>query len=602
MYFKMLPVYTFPDKNVYKSLESISYEQTYPNQNFVLSLMHPEAPYRGLLLTFQLGNGKTYVAAGLAHLYNSYGHPVLFLAHNLSTINNFRNEYDRFIVDNQVCDGYKDIKYMGITKFLSKHINIDHHLLIIDEAHNIRENASRYHKLQTILNKHDNIKILIITATPMIDRVDEIESLRNLIEPNAPIAYSDKTHNDVKVVFIGDHFGDIGIYYKSVMKGEQLSTYKKAIENSQRDIYTRARQASLSVEHPYHPSIPLDEQSCKVAKLLSSIVKGELTVVFSFFVTRGVYFIKDVLDHNGWREFGSGDEDDGRLCYALLHGKTPIDDVNHIIESFNSIMNVDGSVIQLLIGSSVMNESISLRNVNHVHILTPFWNYGQIRQAIGRTLRMRSHEDLEDPVLNIYLHVSVVEEEEGLYTGIDLDMYKVSHEKDKQIKEQIKYMTEQSIWHDHMDKSTITTSIPCVDHKLVLQSKNFIWDMRNVFDTNINKISWYNVYKDRVLCYDVKTGMRRMSNVDMYVTFPKPEEGVITAWRSVIDNRIRITDLRETTIKKRKKRGKLICNLKRNEITSIAEFLGVAPTITDILDKLKKIDRYIEEQIVINDL
>ena len=604
-----LPLYTVPDKDVYRHLDKVSYEQTYENQNFVLSLMHPHTPYRGLLLTFQLGNGKTYVAAGLAHLYSTYGMSVLFLAHNVSTINNFRNEYERFVMDNQVSDDYTDITYMGITKFLSKDIDIDHSLVIIDEAHNVRENASRYHKLQTILDRYDSIKILVITATPMIDKVDEMNSLRNLIEPNAPVAYSDALYSNVNSRFMGDDFG-IGRYYKSVMRGRQLKEYKRVLGESHHDIYTKIRQVSLSVDSEYDPSVPLEEQSSKIAALLSNmesnIKKGELTVAFSFFVKRGIYFIRDVLKHKGWREFGTGVEGDKRPCYAILDGKTSVSNINSIIDSFNSILNVNGSVIQLLIGSSVMNESISLRNVKHVHVLTPFWNYGQIRQAVGRTIRMRSHEDLNEkkPMICIYLHVSVVEEEDG-YTGIDLDMYNVSHDKDRNIKEQMGFIVNQSIWNEEMkllSSMSMSTPLPHVDHRLVLRTRNYIWDMRACFDTNINKISWYRIYRDRAICYDINTGIRRMSNVDMYVTFPEPVEGEITAWKSIVDDRVRIADLRCMTTKKRRKRGKLVCNMKRNEIESISEYLNVPPSIESILKELKKKNLYIENQVIIHDL
>jgi superfamily II DNA or RNA helicase len=597
-----LPLYTYPNENIYQNLDKISYEQTYQNQNFVLSLMHPHAPYRGLLLTFQLGNGKTYVAAGLTHLYNTYGFRVLFLAHNVSTINNFKNEYSRFIMDNQVNDEYTDITYMGITKFLStKEMDIDNSLVIIDEAHNVRENATRYRKLQTILDNYDNIKILVITATPMIDKVDEMTSLRNLIEPNAPIAYSDALYSNVNVRFVGDDFG-IGTYYKSVMKGLQLKQYKRCMANSHHDIYTTIRQLSLSVNNGYNSLLPLDEQSSKVAALLSSIVMGELTVAFSFFVKRGIHFIRNVLNDKGWREFGVEEEDE-RPCYAILDGKTSIDTINDIIDNFNSILNINGSIIQLLIGSSVMNESISLHNVKHVHVLTPFWNYGQVRQAVGRTIRMRSHEDLgeENPLVNIYLHVSVVEEDDE-YSGIDLDMYNVSHDKDKNIKEQMKSIMDQSIWREEINLPMIPMPLPHVDNRLVLRTRNYVWDMRACFDTNINKISWYRIYRDRAICYDIKTGMRKMSNVDMYVIFPEPKEGEITIWKSIVDDRIRITDLRSVTTKKRRKRGKLICNMKSNEIDSISQYLNTPPNIELIFNKLREKGLYIENQVIINDL
>jgi superfamily II DNA or RNA helicase len=596
----MLPLFYKPDKNVYKYLDNISYEQTYPNQNFILSMLHPQTPYRGMLLTFQLGNGKTYLAAALSHLYNKNGLGVIFLAHNVSTIENFKKEYKGFVIGNRVDNTHEDIQFMGITKFLSSEINIRNKLIIIDEAHNIRESASRYRRLQSLLESEPTIKILIITATPMIDKINEISSLRNLIEKNAPVAYSESIYTNIKTKYVGDKF-EIGTHYKSVMKGLQLKTYQDLVHNSYKDIYTKIRQASLTAG-PYCSDIPLDEQSSKIAALIDSLVPGELTVAFSFFVTRGLHFIRDVLVHRGWKEWIENDtSDDDAPRFALLDGKTSIERTFNIITDFNDIDNMDGSIIQLLIGSSVMNESISLKNVRHVHILTPFWNYGQIRQAIGRTIRMRSHSNLigEKIVVKIYLHVSVIEEN-GMYSGIDLDMYETAYKKDISINDQLKFMVEESIWSEDMHESLYSVHIPTPDNRLIFLISGWIWDFRQCFDTNINKISWFNIYRNKAVCYS-KDGTSRIRDIPPTVEIPEPQPGKITAWRSIIDGRIRITDLRSSTNRKKMKRGKLMTNMNENEIATIANYLKVPPS--SILEELHRIGCFIERQIIVrNDL
>ena len=592
-----LPLYYKPDKNVYKYLDRVSYEQTYPNQNFVLSMMHPETPYRGMLLTFQLGNGKTYAAAALAHLYNKYGFGVVFLAHNISTIENFRNEYESFVRDNGVDDKKKDIQLMGITKFLLSDVDLKHKLVIIDEAHNLRENANRYKKLHIILEKEKTLKILIITATPMIDKIYEISSLRNLIEPNAPIAYSQTTFN-VTTTFVGAK-SKIGTLYHSVMKGIQLERYTQLLENSHKDIFTKIRQASLTAGE-YDPSIPLDEQSSKVAALLDSLVPHELTVVFSFFVRRGVNFIRAVLLHKGWREWkkDTKSDDDIRPCFAILDGKTSVDSSSSIIEDFNSLQNMSGSVIQMVIGSSVMNESISLRNVKHVHVLTPFWNYGQIRQAIGRTVRLRSH--IQDTLVKIYLHVSVVDAGNGEYTSVDMDMYSIAWDKELDIRAEIDFMIEESVWTENCINQP-HLSLPIPDNRFVYSIHDNIWDFSQCFDTNPNKISWYNVYKDRAICYS-NDGTSKIRNIPDEIDIPTLRKNDITIWVSIIDNKLRLSDLRQTTASKKKmKRGKLVANLNYNEISSIAQYLKVNPDTESIITAIKSKGNYIDKQIKLKD-
>lgn len=590
----MLPLFYKPDKDIYKYLEPVRYEQTYANQNFILSMLHPHTPYRGMLLTFQLGNGKTYVAAALSHLYNKHGLGVVFLAHNVSTIENFKKEYSVFIEENQIENLYEDIQYMGITKFLSSHVDIRNKLVVIDEAHNIRESASRYKRLQTLLKREPTIKILIITATPMIDKINEITSLRNLIEPNAPVAYSESVYTNVTSEYVGDRF-DIGVHFKSVMKGRQLQVYQDLMHNSYKDIYTKIRQASLSAG-PYTPDVPLDEQSSKVAAMVDALVPGELAVAFSFFVKRGLHFIRDALLDRGWKEWSENEAADGTPRFALLDGKTSMEKTFSIIDEFNGLLNIDGSSIQLLVGSSVMNESISLRNVQHVHVLTPFWNYGQIRQAIGRTVRMRSHSDFDrEVVVKVYLHVSVIEED-GMYSSIDLDMYETAYNKDVSINSQLKFMAEESIWAEGRDESLAAAHIPTPDNHLILLIAGWVWDFRQCFDTNINKISWFNIYRNKAVCYSPQ-GISKIREIPREVLIPEPQPGKITAWKSIIDGRVRITDLRSSTNRKRMKRGKLMANMNENEIAAIANHLNVKPE--GILDELKRTGCYIENQIIV---
>ncbi len=66
----------------------------------------------------------------------------------------------------------------------------------------------------------------------------------------------------------------------------------------------------------------------------------------------------------------------------------------HILDNvFSNIENKNGKFIKLVIGSKVMNEGISLRNVAEVHILDVYYNIGRTEQVIGRAIRHCSHYD-----------------------------------------------------------------------------------------------------------------------------------------------------------------------------------------------------------------
>lgn len=91
---------------------------------------------------------------------------------------------------------------------------------------------------------------------------------------------------------------------------------------------------------------------------------------------------------------------------------------------FNSLANVNGKFIKLVLGSKVMTEGISLRNVGEVHILDVHYNLGRIDQVIGRAIRHCSHyqlmtEENPYPIVQVYKYVislnNKLSSEEELY-------------------------------------------------------------------------------------------------------------------------------------------------------------------------------------------
>lgn len=91
---------------------------------------------------------------------------------------------------------------------------------------------------------------------------------------------------------------------------------------------------------------------------------------------------------------------------------------------FSNIENREGKYIKLVLGSKVMNEGISLKNVAEVHILDVYYNLGKVDQVIGRGIRNCSHYGIINdknryPVVKIYKYAVGLEKglssEEELY-------------------------------------------------------------------------------------------------------------------------------------------------------------------------------------------
>ena len=81
-----------------------------------------------------------------------------------------------------------------------------------------------------------------------------------------------------------------------------------------------------------------------------------------------------------------------------------------IQEVFNNSNNTDGRTIKFILGSKVMNEGVTLKNVKEVHIIDVFFNLPKAEQVIGRAIRMCVHKDVINdeykfPKVNIFRYV-----------------------------------------------------------------------------------------------------------------------------------------------------------------------------------------------------
>ena len=123
------------------------------------------------------------------------------------------------------------------------------------------------------------------------------------------------------------------------------------------------------------------------------------------------------------------------------------EDKNRIMSTvFNDIDNIEGKNIKLVLGSQVMNEGISLKNVAEVHILDVYYNLGRVDQIIGRGIRYCSHYKLMSkqnmyPEVNIYKYCVTL----GKNLSSEETLYKKAEKKYILIKKVERYLKEVAI-------------------------------------------------------------------------------------------------------------------------------------------------------------
>lgn len=184
----------------------------------------------------------------------------------------------------------------------------------------------------------------------------------------------------------------------------------------------------------------LRQYSAKLAKLLENVNKspGNIFIYSNYVNYGGTALIKQLLLANGYIQFRgkSRDDTESYKSFILYDDSTNVETREYQRKIFNSEANKDGKHIKIIIGSPVISEGITLKNVRQVHILEPAWNMSRINQIIGRAVRHHSHDALAEDQRNveIYKYCSVFKTTKPLYF-IDKEKYILAEEKDRSNKE-----------------------------------------------------------------------------------------------------------------------------------------------------------------------
>lgn len=139
----------------------------------------------------------------------------------------------------------------------------------------------------------------------------------------------------------------------------------------------------------------------KVYKSLTNVdvKKNKLCFVYSKLVEGcGLILLSLLFKEIGFADANSKlklDNTNKRLRYAILTGVTTTPNLMvDIINTFNDSRNKFGEFVGVILGSNVISEGYTLKNVQVEVILQPHWNYAENEQALARGIRYGSHNDL----------------------------------------------------------------------------------------------------------------------------------------------------------------------------------------------------------------
>jgi hypothetical protein len=209
--------YKIPQKK--KSFNDIcmpkKYELQLP-QKFLAEFLNPKTPYKGILVYHRIGAGKTCTAIRIGEGFKKQRKIIVVLPASLK--GNFRTELRSMCAGNEYIteaerntlkklhpsdNKYKEIikktderidEYYEIysyNKFIehiqNNEIKLKNTLLIIDEIQNmVSEEGTYYTELYKLISKApDDLRIVLLSATPMFDKPNELGLTINLLRPKS---------------------------------------------------------------------------------------------------------------------------------------------------------------------------------------------------------------------------------------------------------------------------------------------------------------------------------------------------------------------------------------------------------------------------------
>lgn len=247
--------YTIP--KVKKSFREICYPEKFKlqlPQQFLSQYIHPQTPYKGVLVFHQIGSGKTCTAIRITEVWKHLRKIIVVVPASLK--GNFRNELRSPCAGNEyltakqrlelkhlhpASDEYKKIiedsnkkinKYYDIysyNKFImlaeSKKISLNNAVLVIDEIQNMISDDGKYYNVlyKTIMRAPSNLRVILLSATPMFDRPNEIALTMNLLR----IPFKFPTGKQFERMFIQSKKNRDGTYSYSA---KNLDVFKERIK------------------------------------------------------------------------------------------------------------------------------------------------------------------------------------------------------------------------------------------------------------------------------------------------------------------------------------------------------------------------------------
>jgi hypothetical protein len=492
--------YKIPVKK--KSFDDTCFPKSYElqqSQKFISHYIHPSTNNKSILIFWQIGSGKTCGAIRIAEEWVGKRKIILVVPaslkgnivselrspcagneyltsterNKLQTLNPFDKEYIEIInkSDERISKHYNIYSYNKFIELINDNkISFHNSILIIDEIQNmISQHGKYYESLYSMVKKSpSDLRIVLMSATPMFDKPIEIGLVMNLLKIPNPFPIDNKFNDLFTEVCKNKNITSVCSknleLFKKNIKG-YVSYYRgappytfpekkiKYVKCEMSDFQYRSYLTVLKNENN------IDKQEFKVflngeiknlpnnffigTRIISNVAfpnrdigidgfeafKGKsITTNLEMYSIKFFKILKKINNCNGtifiyssFKEYGGikslarvldnngyqnyNDYGIGKKRYGIWSGDVKLNDRETMKDIFNSINNKNGSKIKIILGTPAIKDGVSLYNVQQVHILEPLWNISRLEQIIGRAVRYCSHKNMDPEMRFVKIYI-----------------------------------------------------------------------------------------------------------------------------------------------------------------------------------------------------
>lgn len=401
---------------------------------------------KGLLVVHNVGSGKTLTGVAASQCYlDKYPNDKVYVITPVSLQDNFKKEMIKYGAD--VND--ERYQFYTITGFYNsyshKKISTTNSLFILDEAHNIR-NPKGKRTLIMIKAASKARKVLLLTATPIINSSDDIKALSSMVnqtgvfDKDVDIAslsckvsyYYNRDETSYPKITMMNKFlimsKSFQEKYDAIAKNADICSDFMATNADFVCFYNGVRRAVNLLENE------TSQKANWIIKKIKEANKKDKFVIFSHFLNSGINVVISKLKKLN-------------IKYKVISGDISKEERTKIINKYNN------DKFQVLFITKAGGEGIDLKNTKYVIILESTWNEATANQVIGRAVRYKSHETLpiKERHVTVYRLYLITKEEykkrklllENVQTTklngrpLSIDLYLRNYSKEKEIHNKI---------------------------------------------------------------------------------------------------------------------------------------------------------------------